>query len=125
MVPRYKVIADWPGNGEGGHKVGTVFNLVPTDVMHPFFGQLDKYPHLFKPLAWWEERHVMDMPKFIVDKENKAIMYEVKQWHSDGCTFYSNADKKAEIFYNNQVVGEHFIPATPEEYTHYISTIKK
>lgn len=49
LKPRYKVIADYPSNPRS---VGFVFELVHEQSI----GVFDNYPHLFKKLAWYEER---------------------------------------------------------------------
>lgn len=59
LTPRYKVISAYPGMGRDGFKVGSVLEAGRvTDVMY-----YNEYPHIFKPMKWWEERELKDMPK--------------------------------------------------------------
>ncbi len=66
MIPRYKVIANWPDMLER-FSVGYVFE-------HPYGRQYitetskydpADYPHLFKRLEWWQERKLGDMPEYV------------------------------------------------------------
>lgn len=72
MKPRYKVIAGWPGN-DGSFNVGSTlfdwhnkfrFSVAEYSDYLPL-GTLQKFPHLFKPLSWWEERKAEDMPEYV------------------------------------------------------------
>lgn len=85
LKPRYKVIADYPNSTWG---VGVVIELHPTDNRHPFYGNLHNYPHLFKPLQWWEEREEKDMPVFVKSISTALRMKigevsKVKAWTKD------------------------------------------
>lgn len=130
LKPRFRVIADWPDMRER-FKGNPIITMDTKDVegwyttngyyQETFF---TAYPHLFKKLAWWEERKLQDMPPYIVDIENKAIMYKVKQWHTDGCAFFSNHTHQSEIFYTHDVIGDNFLPATRADYETYLTTNK-
>lgn len=70
LIPRYKVIADYPGSHE---KVGTIITLgLPNEhdgwdmvYLSENEHRLPKYPHIYKWLEWWEEREASDMPEYI------------------------------------------------------------
>lgn len=65
LRPRYKVIADYPKSifkvGEILH-VGSMGDLLYCDTNGP---RMSQYPHLFKPLQWWEDRKPEDMPEYV------------------------------------------------------------
>lgn len=75
LKPRYKVIADWPG---GDYLPGDIFTMEPDedgtmlDKIHFVFEHTcKKYPHLFKPLQWYEDRPKEEMPQYVkVDKSS-------------------------------------------------------
>ena len=60
LNPRYEVIANYPGCPV---VVGEII-----DVSNIFVKELDKYPHLFRRLNWWEKRTVDQMPKRLICK---------------------------------------------------------
>ncbi len=70
LKPRYKVIADYPGNEI---PIGTILfkhnNTYWTDGKQYEFYEPEKtfieYPHLFRRLEWWEDRDVKDMPEYV------------------------------------------------------------
>lgn len=66
MKPRYKVIADYP---KSLYHVGDILNggwgsedCIYCDTDGPRWRH---YPHLFRPLEWWEERKPEDMPQYV------------------------------------------------------------
>jgi hypothetical protein len=62
MKPRYKVIADYPEpRNHPYYEVGSVIRAI-TKEDEEYFG---KYQTLFKPLLWWEERKLEDMPEYV------------------------------------------------------------
>ncbi len=73
IKPRYQVIADYPGSEfQVGYIVelkdiypysGMSFSLNGGIVVAPSW--FDKYPHLFKKLAWYERRELRDMPDYV------------------------------------------------------------
>ena len=117
MKVRYKVIADYP---EATFPVGTI---IPCDaqsikILTPnMIAFYNKFPNIFKPLQWWEERG---------DDFVKSIPY----WKVVGNEF--------DVVRNGQILTAHdfkwwgfskddlqfFLPATLEEYTQYINLKK-
>jgi hypothetical protein len=96
MKPRYKAIADYPYSGR---KVGDVFH--PSDVKaHSLF--LDRYPHLFSKLEWWEERKTEDMPEYY---KIDGTIYKWEREHGLKCC----------------IARGHVLPATESEYNEYIN----
>lgn len=123
MIPRYKVIADYPGCFA---IVGSVWD---EDVIINYLLQNDeryinKYPHLFKELYWWEERKPEDMPMYVKSKsfDNEIILARV-EWKFEDNTMYS-----ANLDFTNQCWIEPFkmhpdiTPATEIEYNNYINS---
>lgn len=97
LLPRFEVIADYPKSTFENYKIRDVLELkeITSDkIFHNsdeiwvgnFFKQddLEKFPHLFKRLNWWERRKEEDMPKKLMslmdkDKENPEI-YDIVKW---------------------------------------------
>jgi len=119
LAPRYKVIADYPGN------LWDVGTLLPSEYhaikelspnMIAFY---DKYPHLFRKLEWWEERKPEDMPEYLKTIHHdgriyKAIEHNIKA--SNGLGFINeNGLRKSYCNY---------LPTTLEDYTHYTKSNK-
>lgn len=74
LKPRYKVIADYPGNPYPIGAIGTTdseywaqsnYRLIISEAP-------DKYPHLFKKLEWWEHRTIEELKSV---KYVKVITY--------------------------------------------------
>lgn len=80
LVPRYLVIADYPANCS--HKVGSIFSdngksMVTDQNGRPLFiCDWDKFPHIFKPIAWYEKREEKDMPEYVKNAAD-GIVFKV------------------------------------------------
>lgn len=76
--------------------------------------KVEDYPQLFRPLAWWEEREETDMPKYVKTKAGNSVrkVFSIK---GDYVSF-------TEQKYRNC---KHWLPATEEEYEHYIKQKQK
>lgn len=124
LKPRYKVIADYPGSN---------FNI--GDILHnpEYFDKrnsnLNKYPAIFKPLSWWEDRKPEEMPEYVkFTKEymefKKGDVYKTtprKRTDSNGEFIYFLIDgSKPNKFIDNKIgVPPNFnqlLPATETEY---------
>lgn len=81
MRPRYKVIADYPGSDysigevlvlDDGGGESDEFYFCDEDGKHIEWEAFYKhYPHIFKPLEWWEERAPEEIPGYVkFAKEN-------------------------------------------------------
>ena len=128
MKPRYKVIADYPKCPFGD--VGRVIELkngkyewAEYDGMYSenesFF---QEYPHLFKPLKWWEDRKPEDMPEYVKLKpEYGGRVYKLSE---------AKESYGGKAFMFDYPITEHWIdlsqciPATETEYTQYINKNK-
>jgi len=127
MIPRYKVIADWP---ESIFKIGEVLVCVVDGEEGNQYAFGDNqyyenlyphlYPHLFKPLQWWEEREEKDMPEYVKQVKGDKVFKLLdssqngRLWHDD------NEMELAHLLRH----GNHYLPATLEEYNEYINNKK-
>lgn len=130
LKPRYKVVADFPQGvfkfqvGEILEKKGIHFTGQAKSINE---NEIDKYPHLFKKLEWWEDRKESDMPEYLkVNTEKTSLfigdLHKVRELHlfPDPETLNINASKHYVLledksnFYRFNL--SHFIPATKEEY---------
>jgi hypothetical protein len=126
MQPRYKVIADYPGNTiyEVGHIIISRQGLVYCD---PNGAKFSDYPHLFKRLKWWEERKIEDLPEYAKVKYGDDDTDEIYALvHIDGDKRYWFYYTDGELFgYKIKSGGGQIItsllPATLEEYNSYIN----
>lgn len=118
LKPRYKVIADYPNS------IWTVGEILP-DFPEPYAKEnFGKYPHLFKPLQWWEERENKDMPEYVC---HYGELFKVQEWHIE-------LAPKVSVFINPKIhsgYADHatdgplygdILPATEQEYSDYIKS---
>lgn len=110
LQPRYKVIADYPGN------VAYVGEIYEDDICIRWNEQkFKKYPHLFRKLEWWEERDEKDMPEYVkCEFEGNVTVYKIVYW---------NLKENRGYITEREVVSLGFLkpeyepkPATKEEY---------
>lgn len=91
MNPRFEVIADYPSSLYG---IGDLIEEHEPDKFHyqncgdyqyASSQTLEKYPHLFKKLNWWEKRNKEDMPKKLICKAipNDTEIIEIEEWDMD------------------------------------------
>lgn len=124
LVPRYEVIADYPNNI---YPLGAILQESPLDYCFPV-GELTtphnviakktvtRYPYLFKPLQWWEKREIGEMPECLMRKcVPKAV--KVESWGGE--------DKNLFFFENDCYLTRNYEPATPEQYTTFITSKDK
>ena len=72
---RYLVIADYPNSTLS---VGTIIEQVEVGENEYLFNMefFEPYPHLFRPLEWWEFRDEKDMPEY-VSYPNSETVYKI------------------------------------------------
>lgn len=110
MKPRYEVIADYPGNDL---IIGVVFEP-NSDWGEPY---LNKYPHLFRKLHWWEHRKPEEMPSYLIRKRPPHQVYKIGELRLDmGCFMIDG--------YNFPESLSLYEPATETEYANYITQTK-
>lgn len=135
LKPRRKVIADYPGSpfkigdilywhntgqtGTGGndgfYSLSSHYEISVT--LYPA-GQIENYPHLFKPLQWWEEREASEWPEYV--KEESGKIHKVIRM--DGNRMVLGNDEEWSVVSNVMCF---FEPATLAEYTDYLTQINK
>lgn len=111
---RYLVIADYPGSQMEVGFVVTKENCLP----YFFQFNIEKYPHLFRELQWWEMREESEMPEYVkwnpesILYKNQTPVYKTKISDKE----WNEVSKHCNIHLS------HLIPATPEEYSEYIKS---
>lgn len=106
---RYKVIADYPGNP---FEISAIIEPTGTHQYEQIeCAYFDRYPHIFQPLGWWEEREEKDMPDYVkslinqefykVVVKNKVSFSAVQEWKGGWGIDYP---------------WDNVLPATQEEY---------
>src|SRR5438477_4551077 len=110
MRPRYKVIADYPLSS-----LSLGSTIVPRDPMSAcvvqggaWFIDLNKYPHLFKKIEWWEERKPEEMPEYV--RVNSGIVCKVITYSQENGRYWLKEFKDSPVWV------EQVTPATLEEY---------
>lgn len=82
LVPRYKVIADYPNS------TFSINEILYSDAFGKFtqyedYGtwqlQPEIYSSIFKKLEWWEEREEIEMPEY-VRNTSSDYCFKVKKW---------------------------------------------
>lgn len=129
LKPRYKVIADYPGNE---WKVGDIIDRDwgwDGDDDEGFKHHVSHYPHLFKKLHWADERPIEEMPRYIKGKER---VYEIVEWRKNNIGQLSPVNKMetalkedSENFANIEwfFSRDKFLPATADDYEAYLQTL--
>jgi len=112
LKPRRKVITDYPGNR---NKVGDI--IVIEHAGTPEAAKLvcawyDKYPHIFQPLLWWQDRKPEDFTEYV---------------SQTGKVFKLRVDLNDDTAYVNDCpISLHtlrfYTPATKEKYDAYQQT---
>lgn len=137
LAPRYKVIADYP---DSPYTIGDILSFQQwggdlkkwahyndEGIFMGFTDDFDEYPHIFKPLQWWEERKAEDMPEYVKIIEKPTLTGEkcnignVVKIHRH---FTNSWDY--HCIYGCQAFGKDFLsysktyPATREDYESYL-----
>lgn len=114
LSPRYKVIAGYPGSL---YPTGYIIDEADNLEGFTFFStEVHKYPHIFKPLAWYEEREEKDMPSYVRNVADGIVFkvyarfkkapssIQVKAKGSKYATWHALCDliPATEAEYNNQ-----------------------
>lgn len=119
LKPRFEVIAEYP---KCVFKKGMIIkewhlegwcidvNNNQSDILQ--LHNITPYPHLFKPLNWWEHRKVEDMPKKL--KANfgvyLGIIRDVEKWDLDNYLVFFDSQKrqyKCLFDWNSE---QHYLP---------------
>lgn len=143
LIPRIKISEEgYPGMP---FEAGGIYTLVPvTDgtfnlwASHTFGIRLEekewkRYPSIFRPLQWWQEREESDMPEYvkltgpITHRVNMPSYMHVSMWEKAeidyptmiGQWFSYPDDYQAPYKGGARINAVHFVPATLEEYNAY------
>jgi hypothetical protein len=114
LKPRYKVIADYPDNK---NKVGDIITLqtAQTKAAHELVcGWYDKYPAIFQPLEWWQEREPDEMPEYLKDTRDGEIVKAIQ--YGDNQVLV-----KARVF-ECRIELRYMIPSCIADYNAYLQT---
>lgn len=110
LKPRYKVVADYPGNRD--FPVGKIIEFHPWESCRDYWEHsvedcqgkrswLEQffidYPNIFHKCDWWENREPNEMPEYLVFHRNGNV---VKPYDIDFETGYFYLTE--EEFYNNE-----------------------
>lgn len=138
LKPRCMVAEDYPENPfeigmiliQDKDTVGEVWvlesevGLIKQD-RNFFYGDILKYPKIFKPLHWWQERNIIDLPDYIKwtsPGQDLISFFKVNNW-------YSSPNSSDIIGCYVADYGRLFIkdcqPANKEEYDQYIKQQSK
>lgn len=138
LIPRYKVIADYPASP---YKVGEVLIFweisqgydeskrpITLDLQDSGLEfqrmvneeEFKKYPHLFRPLQWWEERRISDLPNYI---RITGDVYKVDEWFNNVGN-HPRSVENPNLAIEWHFIAGHSIPTTLEEYLTYINSKK-
>ena len=118
MKSRFKVIADYP---DSKLKVGDIKELDSSygDEEGFWHGKeywdktyLEKFPHIFRKLGWWEERISEDMPKYL-KYPNNGVVFEPYMIQPDIGRYY---ETEKESWDNDSNGLSMVVPATEEEF---------
>lgn len=138
LMPRYKVIADYPHNP---YKVGdlleeftkTAFKLTVTYNGNSMdetqantypASAIEKMPHLFRKLNWWEERKVEDMPEYVklVIKGKTQYVHKVEKWIGENSVGQPLYEYFNAVNYLSTACVSELEPATEQEYNTFINS---
>lgn len=150
LIPRYKVKDKYPGMEAEPFHLGQIITLqwhreedgefskegfihvpikhMPRSFMWQSF--FDLYPNIFKPLPWWSDRSLEDMPEYLriierptlVSVEIGSIVKVFKHFTS---SFGEPNKRGCQVFGRGFMSYSRSEPATKEEYTAYINQINK
>lgn len=126
--PRFKVIGDYPGQA---FKIGDILHVCDTvEECEKFKGtgiavlnddhHLEKYPVLFHPMEWYEDRLLEEMPEFVkviqlggdTYENTERVLKDMKAHGSWAMLFTMYSIRTIE-------------PATKEEYEQYMKSREK
>jgi len=104
LRPRFEVIEEYPNSIFKKGDILVRIKCATNDWYHTnekawtanlCLEDLEKYPHLFRPLKWWENRNVEDMPKKLICKavDGNEVMH-VKEWDMNILFGWTNPEKR-------------------------------
>ena len=112
LQPRFEVIETDPNsNFKKGHLLERIPNATNNWYNHNksiidaeiLLEDIERYPHLFRKLNWWEHRNEKDMPKklkSLCEKDNidfdleKEEVFHIIEWDMNGMMGFLNIEKR-------------------------------
>lgn len=82
------------------------------------FNFFSSFPHLFKPLQWWEEREASEMPEYLKSADRPEV-YKISHWEMKAKIGFINEHEVCDLQLFKPEYG--YLPATKEEYESYIN----
>lgn len=143
LQPRYEVIADYflnphkvgdllPFNGESWHVLTVTYNDEFGDEVRQqnwaLDTEIDRYPHLFRKLSWWEKREESEMPEYFMIPKDDDYEHDVDKFFK-----VSEEGKwgfhEGEVYIFNYTKGggtliDYIQPATESDYLTFINKPK-
>lgn len=121
LIPRYKVISPYP---DMTRNVGDIVKIDMTKAQQwidshcAFF---ERFPLLFKKLEWWEDRKVIELPKYVkVTRHHgdaQGLYLEVPEWIIEEGYEPSFAVKNVSCYAYLPLTAYYVTPITEEEFT--------
>lgn len=127
MKPRFEVIAVFPFCPvvikEQLERVTNTLFIVSkigenANVWH--LSEIEKYPHLFRKLNWWDKRNIEDMPTYI-KSETQVVKpdWQLEEWMGNKyLRAYDSSAKKYNMSLSFKL--QLFEPATEQEYLEFV-----
>ncbi len=113
LTPRFKVIADYPNSFfDIGEITENEFTLI----------DLEKYPHLFKKLGWWEDREIEELPQYL--KSENQVFKVSNYFYRIHKLLFSSYDDKYDQEFDDYFLFNDYEPSTEEEYNEYLKNLK-
>jgi hypothetical protein len=114
LVPKYHTL------------YGDCWGLEDEDNVSKWVTFCPDYPHLFRPLKWWEGLAIDELPKYVKwQGEDRIWMCRVNAWSIEdaGTYFYGQmvgSDENIKL-----LASDSDIPATEAEYQDYLTKLNK
>lgn len=146
LIPRVMCVGTkegfeiWPGSSMASDKfvTGGILTLDTKTIIGTCFkdwtgrewymAKLNQFPHLFRPMPWWEGRKPEDMPEYVTVNLLGSLQWMANEIKT-GAVYKLDADFKYNYYkghylgiqYNNGggTLGEYLLPATEQEYLDY------
>lgn len=124
LIPRFEVIEEYPNceflKGQIIRRIKNATNDCYHTDEYAAVGGLDlidieKYPHLFRKMNWWEKRNVEDMPSRLIsllDKNENPEVYEIVSWDMEYFLGWTDMKKRecCSLLTFNPEYGYGYIP---------------
>ena len=118
LTPRYRVENPYPEMGRHNIEVGDILtdNSITAvtnqngDAIFAF--EWETFPNIFKPLSWWEERALEDMPEYVKSGQGNSVR-KVKGYELHWNKIILDGGKVRSI--------SQWFPATLTEYQSFIN----